>query len=491
MGDEHVDAPGVLSPSQIETFLDCERKWAFIYISGIRPESGGAAALGGKVHKQLEQYLKGEVKSLNFTEPGGVGDIASLLLAHLPPPKAPGMKIEGAFKFQSPTTGIFYRGFKDVVLSPPEFELTVMDHKTTSNIAAWAKSAEALKTDTQAIIYAHHELTRWPDVPHVKLQWNYAQTKGPKRSLPVVVTLDRQHVADEFAKIEVDGRRILSTLKVKPDPLSLPPTPASCEKYGGCPYRYKCNLSPEQTLNSLFPDEQGTNLMNPSTINFLASLGVKVPEDQSAEYAPGSEPQAPADIPSQFLTPAVSTMPVSDQPINPPEFQPAPISGQEQMDALVAAAPPERPKRVRKAKASAEERTPPLPFPPERATDPGTPDAKNDAGPREIGHPVDVQRSRTFTLYIDCMPLNGSYVLPVANLVAHANEDIKMKCEVPEWRLGEPVAFGRGAGYLSARVLELAMEKNVDLLLDSNSTEGSVCRSALTAAAGLVIVGLR
>lgn len=489
MGDEHVDAPGVLSPSQIETFLDCERKWAFIYISGIRPESGGAAALGGKVHKQLEQYLKGEAASLNFTEPGGVGDIASLLLAHLPPPKTPGMRIEGAFKFQSPSTGIFYRGFKDVVLSPPEFELTILDHKTTSNIAAWAKSAEKLKTDTQAIIYAQHELSRWLDVPHVKLQWNYAQTKGPKRSLPVVVTLDRQHVADEFAKIEVDGQRILATLKARPDPLSLPPTPTSCEKYGGCPYRYKCNLSPEQSLESLFPGDMN---MNPSTINFLAGLGTPTPPVEDTVYAPGSEPAAPDAIPARFLTPSVSTMPVSDQPINPPEFQPPPISGQAQMDALTAAAPPEKPKRGRKTKATAEEGTVPLPLPSEESTAPGTPDAKKSEGERTLGGSnVVAKQNGRFTLYIDCMPLGGLYVLPVANLAAHANEDIKMQLSVPEWRIGEPVAFGRAAGFLSARVLELAMEKNVDLLLDSTSTEGSVCRSALTAAAGLVVVGLR
>ena len=46
------------SPSQLATFLECPRKWAWKYVAGKRTPANASAGLGTLIHKLLEQYLK-------------------------------------------------------------------------------------------------------------------------------------------------------------------------------------------------------------------------------------------------------------------------------------------------------------------------------------------------------------------------------------------------------------------------------------------------
>lgn len=54
-----MSAPHYFSPSQIETFSSCQRKWAFGSMLGMRVPQTKGQALGDEVHKQLENYLQG------------------------------------------------------------------------------------------------------------------------------------------------------------------------------------------------------------------------------------------------------------------------------------------------------------------------------------------------------------------------------------------------------------------------------------------------
>jgi len=47
-----------LSASQIQTFTECQRKWAWRVLDGVEEPPNKAAELGGQVHAELEKYLR-------------------------------------------------------------------------------------------------------------------------------------------------------------------------------------------------------------------------------------------------------------------------------------------------------------------------------------------------------------------------------------------------------------------------------------------------
>lgn len=527
--------PHVLSPSGIETWNACQRKGGFIYISGLRPESNKSAALGGKVHKQLENYLKtGEAP--DYTELGNVGNIAASVLYLLPKPGTLGMKVEGYFKFQSPETGIWYRGYKDVTLAPEppgRPRPTVLDHKTTSSIASWAKTPEDLQEDTQAILYAYDELLKYPDADGVDLQWTYAQTKGALRGAPVRVTLTKSHVFSEFARIELGAKNIISTLELGPNPMTLAPSWDRCTDYGGCPFLSKCTDRPTgPTFAGIGASDNKRRLptmsLLPST-SVLNNLGTPAPEPPPSRlgggllgsmlavktleakeivlapnptiqlsgevktvsivgsiYAPGCEPPAadPNVIPAAFANPA----PVNDQPINPPEaLLPQPVTVE-----TAAITTEEKPKGKRRRPAGSKNRTAPVEEPTAPVL-PGQMPLFSQSGPPSgrapYVEPASSQEPKEegYKLFINCQPdgfnpftVRGEY------LIGAAHDEIRAEKQVGDYRF---VEFGKGAGMLSARVAELAKVWQ-RVLLDTRSPEGMLCRDALVANAQYVVRGL-
>lgn len=518
--DEYVEDSGTLSPSQIDTFKDCARKWAFTYVEGIRPPPQGSAALGAAIHAQLEKYLKGQ--PFDFTTPGHPGDIAAGGLPLLPMP-GKHLEVEKSFKFRS-KTGIWYRGFVDLCV-PPEHRAEAVplihDHKSTSSISRWAKTPEILRTDSQAIIYGKSALLRWPDSPAVDLQWMYLQTKRPYVSKLVTLQLSREHVEQEFDKIEVDGAKILTTLKNTKRALDLAPTVSACRQYGGCPFQSQCNLSPSQFLAATMTEAKAKPPTEMPIMGFLSSLTSGKIESVAASasqpdpnylspYAPGCEPPPGNAATSPFfanLPPAalqVPPMPKSDQPINPPEFQTPPPSGQAAVDAanasIAAEQVPGGRKRGRppgsKNKATAAERTESLPLVVTADVSALT------APPAAVGVPSSADSQLTqlagtltarvpFTLYVDCIPISAGSYTHAETYFAQAVQQIQK--EFPGaigWRVGhEELGFGRGAELLSALVAEIAKERNQNVVLDTRTPEGVACKAALVALTPNVVMG--
>lgn len=246
----------VFSASQISTYLECKRKWAWQYIAKEPRTQHASAALGVRVHKQLELWLK-EGRPLQYAlEDGRPDDSASIAkeaLEHLPPPMLPGLDVEGYFNFTSPRSGLAYRGFIDWRHPHWPGDIpTIGDHKTTSGLQ-WAKSATDLDTDVQATLYAVDTMAHYR-APRVRLQWTYLQTRGARRSLPVVTELSSPHVAEMFAAVEEVAAEMSTTLHRVTDKLQileLPPSPQACESFGGCPFQGQCNLSPRERLKAV------------------------------------------------------------------------------------------------------------------------------------------------------------------------------------------------------------------------------------------------
>lgn len=271
----------LISVSQVTTWRECERKWAWKYIAKIQTEQTAAQKLGDEIEKeQLQPYLL-EGRAFQYTTNEGKkrdsAEIAATALAYLPSPKTPGLEMQRHFVIPSPTRingahgGVFYQGYIDLYHADsgvfPGFSgfegfgviPGVCDFKSTKDLK-WRKKEKDLLIDPQANMYAFRELfeyrkTHGVDAPAVDLGWIYMQTQGTRKADRTHVRVYPDHVAAQFEAIDKTGQEVAEARRAgdlgKLLPLDLPPNPDLCEAYGGCPYRDKCNLSPAQIIDAL------------------------------------------------------------------------------------------------------------------------------------------------------------------------------------------------------------------------------------------------
>src|SRR5882672_3969251 len=139
-----------VSPSQLTTWNECERKWGFQYILKIRGPAPPSAQIGTETHAKLEAWHNTGVHwSYEPTplDPKGItGYIADAALEHLPPPGTG--KTEAAFSFGvnydpgNPGRPLMFHGYRDLTVPPsPWGPLTYVDYKTTSDFR-YAKTKE-------------------------------------------------------------------------------------------------------------------------------------------------------------------------------------------------------------------------------------------------------------------------------------------------------------------------------------------------------------
>lgn len=270
-----------LSASQVETWAQCQRKWAFKYLEGF-DYTAPSAALGTRVHSILEEYQRDGVapdlaETMVLANPHAKNDDGSPKLVtyypgqiaqaglHLLP--APGIvEVEGKFSTTTPG-GTKWQGRKDGryikapdgraiavdpwVLMTEGYVLRVQDHKTTSN-KKYAKTPETLHVDRQSILYAHSEFEEFPNIETVQGEWVYYLTKAAKvKAWTVLQTFTRAHVRERIAMIDEEGQQIQQLYQIRPKALDLPPTPSHCDAYGGCPHRGKCQISILERLDSM------------------------------------------------------------------------------------------------------------------------------------------------------------------------------------------------------------------------------------------------
>ncbi len=465
--------PHLYSPSQIATYRECARKWAFGTIAKIRAPPNQSAALGTETHWQLETYLNGG--QLDYTKESGY--IAASGVHHLPTPPLSKLNLESRFKFQSPMTGFWYHGIRDVFL--PQGTLSqymdplVIDHKTTSSLK-WAKTPEDLLTDVQAMVYAYSAMST-----SVRLRWVYYQTKGARKSLPVEVIVSRDHVVEQFSKIELttaEMQHILDVVATEParglDLLkSLPPSPEACESFGGCPYRHICNLSPSDRLASIFskptPTQEHTMSVQ-SLIERLKNKGAAVVEVEN----PGTSLESVTTFSQDFINP----------PPLPAVLQPELVVGpgedvKEAMQAVKRG--PGRPKKNEGPLTRPSSNQPPK-LPQTGLIVEGVPERvdQGPTGPGPIG----------YTLFVDCLPQD--HVQDTAFIYAIARKAVCDKAKVADYRL---VEYGAGPGLLAVAVEDLinsgALEGNV--FVSTACQETNACLSVLTQRAKSVVRGIR
>jgi hypothetical protein len=317
----------VLSPSQIGTYDLCKRRWAFEYIAGIRSAPHPSAQLGTEVHSLLENWLRNAVPPPTDTKQG---QIATRMIKHLPPPGT-GV-VERRFWFQT-AHGNLYTGFIDWsgIMEMP----TVIDHKTSSNVAMWGKTAADLHNDVQAVIYSVAGMLGF-QTDTLDLFWNYGETKGKYNATPIKTRVSLPVVSEKFSSViepvatEITAHRIASN-----DPMSFPPTPASCGAYGGCPHQQRCNLTDAEKLGGIM------NQQGPSMAERMAQATQQ--GGNGAAATPPQQPQLPGvqGAPQNTVGgPQVPPMPMQPPPVAPPTVEGAPPAQPYAPD--VAPNPPEQ-----------------------------------------------------------------------------------------------------------------------------------------------------
>jgi hypothetical protein len=338
------------SASQIEHFALCARKWAWRYLDGISLPPNPYAAFGLDGHGQIEKYL---VKGVPFDLTTDPGEAAMAGLHFLPRPGTANMVVEGQFTLDA--WGHKFLGYKDIQINrrigddvlpdrAPIVESNlvdplhgkiiplVIDHKFTGSFK-WKKTAEILRNDPQAVLYAAHAMVE-TGAPACDLRWIYYKRVRPWKAEPVDLRVYRENLeapltqiralADEMARYKKQGVRALD----------LAPNPGACGAFGGCPYAPNCGLSPRDRMIGIMSDQS----LEARKSAFLANIGAP----------PGGQPPQPGATtlnPSQgFQPPPVANgappgawgqPPPQFAPPGPPQFAPPPQNAAPVVDEQV------------------------------------------------------------------------------------------------------------------------------------------------------------
>lgn len=234
-----------VSASQINTWIDCARKWGFEKVEGIR-SSSPAAELGKQVHDILEAAQNG-IAIDQTTKPGL---IASAHAKEMPAGALTEFDIE-----------VWLRD-RVLDLSNPAFPKTIDggcvlvgrvdrlwhdgstvvidDHKTTSDFK-WAKTEDELRRDPQFLSYATWVIQKF-GVDRVRGRWLYYHTRQPPRGKIVEVIATSDEILENFVKyVLLHGLAIEQTRRSFNNIKHLPINQAACGNYGGCKHAAYCD----------------------------------------------------------------------------------------------------------------------------------------------------------------------------------------------------------------------------------------------------------
>lgn len=267
------------SASQIATYRDCPSKWYFDKTADLPRLDTPSTLLGKQVHAELEAWLKRAAPPAHAK--------AKALLPLLPVPRKD-LKVEHEIALVTPSGKV--RGFIDLVvpkgfpkdLCPPSIDgsrLGVFDHKTTANIAEYAKSAVDLQTDPQALLYglaARVMLKEAGEDPSqdVDICWNYVQTKGATATKAVAFRQSLTILEDGMAPLLDEAAVMRKAMAERPGVQDLGYSLDSCTKFGGCPHRQAC------------PHYTGSRKVN---LADAWSVDGEITSAVSAETAPGEK----------------------------------------------------------------------------------------------------------------------------------------------------------------------------------------------------------
>ena len=236
-----------VSPSQIKSYSECNRKWFLEKVVGVKQERKPHFETGERLHAQMEfWYLNGIVPE---------NQSARLLTEHAEVPKrADHILIEYPKDYNTGLTAadIKVKGKIDL-LDPLSSQglVAIWDWKSSGNFnGPGIKDAEYLARDIQLNIYGKFVNKHFPDNPDVTLSHGYMLTKGG-HAAKVVTTepLSPGHIDTVYEAICAVVERMKDSASIT-DFLKVTPNYDSCDNYGGCPYQTMCGVGKGQLLDT-------------------------------------------------------------------------------------------------------------------------------------------------------------------------------------------------------------------------------------------------
>lgn len=313
----------MISATQIKTAALCPRKWAWQYITGIKPPETAAKALGSRVHEILALYLTDgtppnplETYRFDTNSPTRYPGKIALDMINGALPKPGVGAIEQKFTWKH--NGIDYIGFIDCLLPKGRSAIgetvTIIDHKVSSDPQKYG--VKTLLADPQAILYAAYAAAVFaPDA--VKCSWNYGSSTLKKSGFFIVHDAALVNVIKEKFEtyVEPTAFAIKHWKQTITDPRDLPYNADACSVYGVCEYRSNCALTTQERLGAFI---MGSSLVEELLAASRAGGGHVDPALAAKLGVPAEN--TTATPPQSGLIPAKP----ADDGINPPEVEETP-----------------------------------------------------------------------------------------------------------------------------------------------------------------------
>lgn len=450
-----------ISPSSYDLWKRCNRWWAFQYIEGLRAPPGDKANLGSRCHTIAERYLKyaeapDHSERVELEHAGSVrsfypGRIVSNVLHHLPPAGSV-VRCEERLDFR-------YKGIEFAGIIDWQTDTHIGDHKFTGDLA-YAKSANDLLTDPQAVIY---RTSRWleSDARELILQWTYGEFTAKASKVVRLPVLREFESINSFLPTIDAMQHARSTVteanSVEPTGLRLRPKIA-CEMYGGCPHLDRCHRSGKQVHKNKIEAHMQSTVLERLRARANGAQGAQ--PEQTATNAHSSGPQPNAAV--QAVQRAQVAVQNAGQ-INPPGEAHEPLPPAETVDtgpqtaAVPSSTEPVRRPRGRPRKHPLPPTTPTAPAPATTATT-GAPiggvvsttaTAPSTTAPNTA---TDTATERTYhigTLYVNCRPIrsvNNTFdATDTYDLIRAAHKLVQEDQAVAHYKF---IEYGKGAGAL-------------------------------------------
>lgn len=239
----------LVSPSQVETWDQCNRKWVFAYIFGLKTPSSPEQQSGTELHAECEHTSEtGEIRNTKWKAVVQVALKKGLIL------RGPLIKNETWIEIPTLDGGPKMRGKYDAVDFEKKFRDAVIearlvnDYKSAKNFR-WAKTPKELSENIQLTTYGMAVLNDHPEDTHIALRHTYLRTEGAADAMKVDVVVPRARIVARWKKtigyIENMNQLVRELPREEGAITSVEPTLTHCSAYKGCPYRPMCGLGNE------------------------------------------------------------------------------------------------------------------------------------------------------------------------------------------------------------------------------------------------------
>ena len=240
------------SPSQVETFKMCERKWWLNKIAGMEVPDTGDTLTGTRVHGEMEAYLKsGDAATLSEISRPALWLLDELRRRDVDVEvplgeKDKNWKLTGK-KALVVAAGLPVLGFADVmdIYSTEDGGIPplVLDWKTTGNLK-YVKTSDELRRNDQVITYAQAVLARrrlagLTEPRDIRVQHAVLLKVRPFGLHGNFADVTPAEIAEGMESIDETVGRMVRTARAT-TPNDVTPTWSACSAYRGCPFQSTC-----------------------------------------------------------------------------------------------------------------------------------------------------------------------------------------------------------------------------------------------------------